>query len=220
MRTTIIMARSRGLKTVAAGLGMGILAAGLALSQDRFAAKPADKYPAKQSQGDVIIAVKPFRTDKDMKAAFDKAEPYKYGFMPMLLVITNNSQHPLNLATMKVRYIDGDRTGLEPIPGEDLAYFNPKGRNKPNTAPLPIPGVVWRRGGKKGPLAKPEITQREFKAPVVPPESSVHGFFYYQTGNEGEPVSGASMYISGIRDMTTARELFYYEIPLDTYRGK
>ena len=156
MRTTIIMARSRGPKTVAAVLGMVILTAGLGASQDRFEAKPANKYPAKQAQGDVIVAVKPFRTDKDMKAAFDKAEPYKYGFMPMLLVITNNSQHPLNLAGMKVRYIDGERNGLEPISGEDLAFFNPKGSNKPNTAPLPIPGAVWRRGGKKGPLAKPE----------------------------------------------------------------
>jgi len=219
MRTTIIMARRRGLKTAAAALGMAILASGLATAEHHFEVKPANKYPAKQAQGDVIVAVKPFRTEKDMKAAFGKAQPYKYGFLPMLLVITNNSEHPLNLAQMKVRYIDSERTGLEPIPGEDLAYFNPKGKNKPSTAPLPIPGAIWRRGGKKGPLAKPEITQREFKAPVVPPETSVSGFFYYQTGNEGEPVSGASMYISGIRDMTTAQELFYFEIPLDHYRG-
>ena len=220
MRTTIIMARSPRLKMAAAVFGMAILTAGLGAAEDRFEVKPANKYPAKQTQGDVIVAVKPYRTDKDMKVAFDKAEPYKYGFMPMLLVITNNSEHPLNLAGMKVRYIDSERTGLEPITGEDLAFFNPKGKNKPNANPLPIPGVVWRRGGKKGPLAKPEITQREFKAPVVPPETSVNGFFYYQTGNEGDPVSGASIYISGIRDMTTAQELFYFEIPLDTYRGK
>lgn len=220
MRITIIMARSCGLKAGAAVLSASILAAGLMAAQDRFEAKPADKYPAKQAQRDVIVAVKPYRTEKDMKSAFGKTQPYKYGIMPILLVITNLSLHPLNLANMKVRYIDGDRTGLEPIPGEDLAYFNPKGRNQPNTAPPPIPGVVWRRGSKKGPLAKPEITEREFKAPVIPPETTAHGFFYYQTGNKADPVAGASMYISGIRDMTTGKELFYFEIPLDAYRGK
>ena len=69
MRTTIIMARSRGPKTVAAVLGMVILTAGLGASQDRFEVKPANKYPAKQSQGDVIVAVKPLLTVTDGRIA-------------------------------------------------------------------------------------------------------------------------------------------------------
>jgi hypothetical protein len=30
-------------------------------------------------------------------------------------------------------------------------------------------------------------------------------------------VEGASMYISGIRDMTTGSDLFYFEIPLSAF---
>jgi hypothetical protein len=47
---------------------------------------------------------------------------------------------------------------------------------------------------------------------VVAPHTTASGFFYYNTGTGS--LSGASMYISGIRDMTTGSDLFYFEIPL------
>ena len=197
------------------GLPLGAFAA-----DDGFKAKTADRYPGKQSQGDLIAAVKPFYSEKDQKRAFGKARPYKHGVMPLLLVLTNTGLHPYDLKNLKVRFITADREGLEPIGGEDLAYFNPKGhqprqRNIPGI-PAGIPGLSRARV-KKGPLARFEITDREFRAPVLTPESTAGGFFYYWTGTE-EPLAGASAYISGIVDLTTGRELFYFEIPLDRYR--
>ena len=40
---------------------------------------------------------------------------------------------------------------------------------------------------------------------------------YYLTGNE-QSLSGASVYITGVYDITNGRELFYFEIPLGRVR--
>lgn len=200
----------------------GRLAAGLFLPLAVFAAdavfkaKTADRYAGKQAQGDLIAAVKPFHSEKDQRSAFGKTRPYKHGVMPLLLVLTNSGQHAYDLKNLKVRFITGGREGLEPVSGEDLAYFNPKG-HRPRQRTIPgLPGLSGTRV-RKGPLARAAITDREFRAPVLTPESTASGFLYYWTGTD-DPLAGASAYISGIVDLTTGRELFYFEIPLDRYR--
>lgn len=184
---------------------------------DVFKIKSADKYPARQKQGDVTVAAKPFQTDSEAKDAFGKAKPLKYGFLPVLVVIDNDSDHSLSLEQLKVRFITSDREGVEPTSGEDLAFYQPSTRPKERPRYIPsVPGL-GRPKLKKGPLAKPEITGREFKAPVIAPRSSAGGFFYYETGKNSDPVPGANIYVSGIRNLNTGKELFYFEIPLTPY---
>ncbi len=192
----------------------------IAAAKDSFKTRAADKYPAHQKQSDVTVGVKPYYSEKDMEEAFGKARPFKYGILPVLVVISNRSDHALALEGLKVRFITADREGLEPISGEDLTFYNPKGHQPKERPPFipPLPGT--RPKARKGPLAQPEITEREFKAPVLPPETTVSGFFYYQTGTEPDPIPGSAIYLSGLRDLTTGSELFYFEIPMDAYKGK
>jgi len=200
-------------------LGLSLLmATALAASaaDGSYQAKAAGRYPANQSQGDLVVAVKPFYSEKDQKSVFGKARPYEHGVMPLLLVITNTGLQPYELKNLKVRFITGDRDGLEPITGDELAFFNPRG-HQPKTRKIPgLPGLNRTRV-KKGPLARFEITDNEFKAPVLTPESTASGFFYYWTGTD-DPLDGATAYISGIVNLATGQELFYFEIPLDRYR--
>ncbi len=188
----------------------------LAAADKAFQAKPAHKYPANQGQGDVTVAVKPYHDDKLMAEAFGKAQPYKYGFLPVLVVITNDSEEVISLENLEARYISGGRQGIESLSAADLATFNPKGHQPKSRS---IPGV-WNRmpKAKKGPLAKPELALREFNAPVLPPGSSASGFFYFDVGLGESPTDGASMYLTGLRNLSTGRELFYFEIGLDRYK--
>ena len=214
------MARYNCMQRVLIAVISVMFVAVIALPKESFTTRAADKYPAKQAQADVVVAVKPYRVEKDVKAAFGKGKPYKYGVLPVLAVITNRSDHALGLKDLKVRFITADREGLEPIPPEELAYLklDTKPKDRPPYLP-PVPGV-WRPGVKKGPLAKPEFDQRAFKAPVVPPKSSVSGFFYYLTGNFPDPVPGSAFYLSGVKDLNTGKELFYFEISLNPYKGQ
>jgi hypothetical protein len=46
---------------------------------------------------------------------------------------------------------------------------------------------------------------------VLPPGESASGFFYF----EAAPESGDKLYLSGMREAGSARELMYFEFALD-----
>jgi hypothetical protein len=191
------------------------LVAGAVAADEMFKPQTADRYPSKQSQAGVTVAVRAYHTPDRQEAAFGKADPWKYGVLPVLVVITNEGEAPISLQNLQARFVQGRSEGLEPTSGDDLQYFNPKGaqpREKPKYIPN-IPGMN-RPKAKKGPLAKPEIVDRQFKAPIVAPRESASGFFYYFVGTERDPLEGSTIYLSGLKNMQTNQELFYFEIPL------
>lgn len=191
---------------------LAAIALGSALAAGEFRAKTADKYSSRQKQGDLIIAVKPFVTNKDQQSAFGKVRPYQHGITPLLVVLSNTGTNVYSLEKMQVRFISDDRQSLDPIRGDDLAGFNPDG-HQPTRRSIPgVPGLSKTRV-KKGPLNRPQIKQNEFMAPIVTPKSTASGFLYFWTGTEAS-LAGASAYISGIYDITNGRDLFYFEIPL------
>lgn len=203
-------AHGKGLR-IGAALA-AILLAGALAGQEGFRSKTADRYRARQKQGDLVVAVKAFVTEKDQKSAFGKVRPYEVGVTPILLVVSNTGTDTFTLENLQVRLITSGREGLEPTRGEDLATIKPHG-HQPTRRSIPgIPGLNRTRV-KKGPLDRPEVTLNEFAAPIVAPKSTASGFLYYLTGNETDPLEG-SVYISGIVNLSTGRELFYFEIPL------
>ena len=188
-----------------------VLVAGAA-AESKFRAKTADRYPAKQKQGDLIVAVKPFVTEKDQRSAFGKVRPVQHGVTPLLVVMSNIGTNTYSLEKLKVRLITSARDGIEPILGEELEGFNPRG-HQPTRRTVPgVPGLSRTRV-KKGPLNRPEILLQQFQAPIVTPKSTASGFLFYFAG-DAESLSGASAYLSGIYDITNGRDLFYFEIPL------
>ncbi len=198
------------------GVALSIVLGGLAPTQAEWRAKVADKYPAHQKQGDFIVAVKPYVSEKDQKSAFGKVRPFEHGVMPLLVVMSNIGTNSYSLENLQVRFITSGRDGLDPVRGDDLATFNPKG-HQPTRRNVPgVPGL-GRRRVKKGPLDRLEIIQNEFQAPIVTPKSTASGFFYYWV-SERASLAGASVYVSGVYDMTNGKDLFYFEIPLDRYR--
>ncbi len=198
---------------------MGILVATLCggpAAAETFRVKTADKYPAKQKQGDLIVAVKTFVSENDQQSAFGKVRPYKYGVTPLLLVLSNTGTNTYSFENLQIRLVMPGREGIDPVSPADLATLNPSG-HQPTRRKVPsIPGLGGTRV-KKGPLNRPEIEQRQFRVPIVAPKSTASGFMYYLTGSE-QSIAGASAYITGIYDITNGRDLFYFEIPLGKAR--
>ena len=67
------------------------------------------------------------------------------------------------------------------------------------------------RSSKKNPLDEWAIEGRALTAPMLPPGQSASGFFYFQTGMQHT----ATIYLSGLYEAGTGREIFYFELPLD-----
>ena len=203
------------------GTTLSAAAVALSLAPAMFggdtAVRAASEYPTKQSQSGVTIAIEPYQSEAKVDEAFPKTNPPKYGILPVLLVMENAGDAPLDLKNLVVRYTPRGEEGIDAIPAGELALWNPKGhqpRDRPKYIPS-VPGIGNKPKVKKGPMAKPEVTDSGFEAPVLAPGDSAHGFFYFHVGDVDRALSGATIYISGVHNMTTNQDLFYFELPLD-----
>jgi len=203
-------------------LGKVAVLAGVVAAQagekTRFEPRPATEYAHRQTVEKVTIAVEPFEDREEMKQAFGKTDPGKWGVLPVLLVLANDTDRALHLANMRVQLITASGQKADSIPGDEVEKPRPTGRHSPFPVPSPIPGGIPRPG--KGQSKSMEIAAREFVAPMAAPRGTVHGFFFFRVGKAAERLADSRLYITGIRDARTGQELFYFEIALGGDSGK
>lgn len=173
----------------------------------RFEVQPADSYPTKQTSEGLIIAAVPYTTAEQMKSAFGKLNLNAYGVLPVLLVMRNGGGQTLNLRQMEITYVTPGRYRVDATPASDVQYI--EGPRRPNFGGSPIPNPIPRK--RKNKLASFEIEGYAMNAKMLPPGESAHGFVYFQTPH----LKGSHIYIRGITEARTGKELLYFEIPLD-----
>jgi len=170
---------------------------------------PISSYSRRQTIEKLTIAADPLDREEKTRVAFGKLNPNQYGILPVLVLLQNDGPQTLTLEGMRVEYILASRQRIEATPAREVAYV--KGVNKPNVYPGPLPTGIPRGLGKKNPLRAWEIEGRAFAAKMLPPGQSASGFFYFQSPHR----PGSVLYITGIREAGTRRELFYAEIPFE-----
>ncbi|SRR5579885_2620233 len=177
----------------------------------RFTPGPASSYPGHQTLDKITIAAVPYTSEQQSAPAFGKAYPYKYGILPVLVIIQNDTGKALRL-DLQAEFIDARNRHLDAMPPADVVLFDGARKDSWRTgtgpsSPIPVPLPRKKKGG---PLHVPEIEGLAFSAHLLPPGESVHGFFYFETANE----PGAKIYLTGIKDAATGRDYLYFEIPL------
>jgi hypothetical protein len=186
---------------------LSIVAALGADKEKPFQAGPVDSYPCRQTIEKVTIAADPFDKEEKTRQAFGKLNPNRYGILPVLVAVRNDGAAALSLDAMRVEYLTESGDRIEATPARDVPRTT--GPKKPEVyrGPLPLP----RTSRVKSPLSVWEIEGRAFSAKMLPPGQSASGFFYFQAPYRSSSV----LYITGIREAASRRELFYFEIPLD-----
>ncbi|HLK66131.1 MAG TPA: hypothetical protein VKU19_22005 [Bryobacteraceae bacterium] len=183
-------------------LFMSIAAAFAADKEAPFKAAPAASQPHHQTNDKVTIGVDAFSSGDKIKSAFGKLNPYQYGILPVLVVIQNDSDKTIRLDKIKAEYVGPGGDRIEATPASEVRYIN--GGKRPTTIPGPISVK------KKNPLEAWEIEGRALAAQMLPAGNTASGFLYFQTGLH----STATIYLSGIKEAGTDRELLFFEIPL------
>lgn len=162
--------------------------------------------PHHQTADKVTIGADPYMEGEKVKTAFGKLVPYNYGVLPVLVVIQNDSGQSIRLDGMKAEYVSPSGDRVPATPAKDVRYLNGTKR------PVYIPGPVGKiPHGGKNPLNAWEIEGRALAAQMLPPGNTASGFLYFQTGLQ----HGATIYLSGLAEAKTGRELLYFEIPLE-----
>jgi hypothetical protein len=186
----------------------GLAVAGAADKEPHFVPGSAASYPTRQSNDKVTIAAIPYVSAEQTHMAFGKLDPNRYGILPLLIVIQNDGRQTLRFDSMRVEYVTSDRRRVDATAAKDVPYLS--GAREPRIENGPLPGKGTHVKKVKNPLAKGEIEVRAFSAPVLPPGDQASGFFYFQIAYR----LGAKVYITGIKESATGKELLYFEIPL------
>src|SRR5689334_3147269 len=183
------------------------IAAFAADKETPFKAQPAASYPAHQTSQQITIGVEPYVDSEKLKTAFGKLNPNEHGVLPVLVVIQNDTDHTIRLSGMKVEYLGPNRERIEATPAKEVRYLRPPQR--PNMIPGPGDKVKVLKT-KKNPLDAWEIEGRAFAAQMLPAGNAASGFVYFQTPLQPR----ATIYVSGMADASSGKEILYFEIPL------
>jgi len=178
----------------------------------RFAPGAASSFHSKQTNENVTIAAEAYDSDELTQTAFGKLNPNQYGILPVLVIIQNDTGQALRLDNIQVEFIDAANRHVEATPASEVQYIN--GPSRPSAtagtggAPLPI------HKKHKNPLSAWEIEGRAFAPKMLPARESAFGFFYFQA----RMLPGAHLYLTGVQQASSGKELFYFEIPLEMHR--
>ncbi|HLI85233.1 MAG TPA: hypothetical protein VKV17_15040 [Bryobacteraceae bacterium] len=172
-----------------------------------FRPGPATSYEHRQTQAGLTIAAEPYNTPELEKTAFGKLDLYQYGVLPVLVVMQNDSGKAIRLENLKVEYVGPTGNHVDATPAAEVRFL--RGPAVPSSVPTPASRIP-KIGHRKNPLDAWEVEGRAFVAKMLPAGNPASGFFYFQTGLQ----RGSEIYLSGLTEAATGKELFYFEIPL------
>lgn len=174
----------------------------------------AKGYPAhdEHSMDRVTVALDPYDTPEKAKIFNQKYD--EIGFLPVLMVITNDSDQAISLADVKPEYVTQDRTKMQPASEDDLArrISHPSANTRPSPLPFPTRKV---KGGMREEIRE-EIHNSRFAAMAVEPHTTQAGFLFFDISGISAPLAGAHFYLTGVRDAND-KELMYFDVSLDDY---
>lgn len=186
-----------------------VLAHAAEKDRPKFSPGPVTSFPARQTNDKVTVAARPYLGEADVQAAFGKLNPNHHGILPILLLVVNEGDQTVALDRLRIELITPDRQRLEATPASEIRFLS--GPSKPSMTPGPLPGRIPRLSRRKNPLDAWEIEGRAFAARMLPPKESASGFFYFQARFQ----SGSALYLTGLREAASGKELFYFELPLE-----
>ncbi|HEX3742009.1 MAG TPA: hypothetical protein VHV29_20075 [Terriglobales bacterium] len=197
--------------------GLAIAAPLLCLAAKEFSmpkVQPAFSFPAHDHHAseNVTVAVDPYDTAAKQNIFIVKYREHE--LLPILLIVTNDSDQPIELADMKAELVTSDRTKLSPDTDDDIlrriSHPNASGTRYP--VPFPTKKVKGGVNSKEW----NEIQSALFRAKAVEPRSSQVGFLFFDVSDISNPLSGAKFYLTGVRN-SAGEDLMYFEVSLDKY---
>jgi hypothetical protein len=188
-----------------------LMAAAVALadkkSETTFSPGPTSSYPNRETNDKVTLAAAAYDSEELAHTAFGKLDPNRYGVLPVLVIIQNDTDQALKLDHVEVEYTSATNRHVEPTPAEEIQTLGGPTKQPSMGTGNPLPKLLKH----KNPLSAWEIEGRAFAAKMLPAHESANGFFYFQT--EHRP--GAKFYLTGIKVAATGQDILFFEVSLD-----
>jgi hypothetical protein len=172
---------------------------------------PAFSYPAHDhhAKENVTVGLDPY--DDLAKARVFTVNYHDHDLLPVLLVITNDSDQPIELSGMNPELVTADHAKLSAATEDDILRRISHPRASGARVPVPFPTKRVKGGVNSKELD--EIQSAQFKAKAVEPRSSQAGFLFFDVSDLQNPLLGAHFYLTGVRD-SSGHELMYFDVEL------
>ncbi len=178
----------------------------------------AKTYPARDAHDNEQVAIAADPYDMPDKAATFTINYKEEELLPILFIVSNDGSTPISLGDMNVQLVTAKRVKLAPASADDIyrriarePVSNSTGASR---NPLPIPRHPVKRSIKKE--EQDEVENSMFSAKTVAPNSTQSGFLYFDVEGIREPLAGAHLYVTGVRD-SKGQELMFFDIPMEKY---
>lgn len=176
-------------------------------------AQPARSYPAHDEHPNegVTVGLDPY--DMADKASIFSVHYSDIGFLPIFVVVTNDSDQPISLAGSKAELVTHDHSKIPPATDDDIYRRISRPITGVSANPLPWPKKTKGTVSKE---AQEEVQNSQFAARAVEPHSTQSGFMFFDVSGIDTPLAGARFYLTGVHD-AKGNELMYFEVPLEKY---
>jgi len=182
-----------------------------------------NSLPAHDSHQSLLIAADPYVSADRYKARFGaKHTPYDAGILALEIYARNDNDKPIqinpNTVSLMIAAPGQRRQNLAPVSPEEVAdrilLKTPRDPKRPRL-PLPLPGGVPNTGkGKEWDELATELRAVALSSDVLPPNATVHGFFYFDIEHHYDWLSNARFELPDLEFMLDKKALFFFEIDL------
>jgi hypothetical protein len=177
--------------------------------------------PARDSHEGLLIAADPYTDAERSKQTFGKDDPAKGGVLPIDVYFRNDNDQAvridLNTIRLEVDPPGEGRQKVEALSVKAVAVLvvHPRGPADPSATrkriPEPIPLPKHDKAVDKAVAA---LQPFAFDSDVLPPHSTLHGFFFFDFGHDTSSMRYADLYVPDVTVITGNKLLMYFDVPL------
>jgi hypothetical protein len=179
--------------------------------------QPAAAYPAHDYHPKELVTVALDPYDASPKSNIFVVNYREANLLPVLLVITNDSDQPIVLSGMKPELVSGDGSKMSPETEDDI--YRRISHPQASGARMPLPFPTRRVKGGVNTKEWNEIQSAQFKAKAVEPRSTQAGFLFFDVADLSNPLKDAHFYLTGVRD-SSGNDLMYFDVILNKAKAE
>jgi hypothetical protein len=187
--------------------------------QAQSAHQPDDSLPHDRHEG-LSVSADAYSDPARAKEKFGKsADPLQAGILPVEVFLRNETDQPMHvdLTTIQLdvhpqggaRDEDIDALSLHDVAA---AVAHPHGPSAPHASRFPV--GLPSAGDKKADKVADTLGPLVLDADIVPPHAMIHGFVFFDLGDEMSLAQTASVYVPDVTIVPSQKPLMFFEVPV------
>ena len=179
-------------------------------------AKPAAQYVAFDTHPNehVTIAADPCIDTKD--CSFFRLPYVEHGFIPVRVIVTNDSDTALSLDDARIQFISADNDKIPAATLDDINRRLFSTRSAMGTK-IPLTPITIHHDALDKKVIEDDA-DFGFQTTTVKPHTTLAGYLFYDVRNlDDPPLKGAELYLKMIHTADNQKQLFAFTIPFNKW---